>query len=134
MGRYSSKIVEYFTHPRNSGKILDADIQAEVRNPVCGDQIQLFARLAEDRITECSFLAYGCAAAIGTASILTEVVTQRTIEELAAVQEAQVIDFVGGLQPSQRHCAELARAVLLSLVDAYRLRRPLGTLALSRSQ
>jgi nitrogen fixation NifU-like protein len=99
-----------------------ADIEAEVRNPVCGDQIHLFARLDNKRIVDCSFLAYGCAAALGTASILTEAMKDRTIEELAAIQEADVIKLVGGLSPSQRHCAHLAREVLVALVQSYRNR------------
>jgi nitrogen fixation NifU-like protein len=120
MSNYSSRIIEHFTDPRNMGEMPLADLGAEVRNPVCGDQIRLFARVRDERIAACTFLAYGCAAAIGTASILTEAIQGRTIEELAAVQASDVIEMVGGLSPSQRHCAQLAREVLMSLALSYR--------------
>jgi nitrogen fixation NifU-like protein len=122
MSNYSPLIIDHFSNPRNMGEMSTADIDAEVRSPVCGDQIHLFAQVRDDRIAACSFLAYGCAAAIGTASILTDAIQDRMLEELAAIQAADVVELVGGLSPSQRHCAQLAQEVLGSLVYAYRNR------------
>jgi nitrogen fixation NifU-like protein len=120
MSNFSPLIVEHFSSPRNMGTMPTADIEAEDRSPVCGDQLHLFAQVRDSRIAACSFLAYGCAAAIGTASILTEAILGRVVEELASIQAANVIQMVGGLNPSQRHCAQLAQDLLAALVEAYR--------------
>jgi nitrogen fixation NifU-like protein len=91
-----------------------------VKNPVCGDQIHLFARFREGRVAGCTFLAYGCAASLATASILTESVHGLHIDEIAKINEERVIELAGGYTPSQMHCAHLAMEVLAALVRNYR--------------
>jgi nitrogen fixation NifU-like protein len=122
MSNFSSLIIDHFSNPRNMGELPLADLNAVVRSPVCGDQIHLFAQMQEDRIAECTFLAYGCAAAIGTASILTEAIQRRCIDELAMIDAAKIVQLVGGLSPSQRHCAQLGHDAIEALVHAYRNR------------
>ena len=117
---YSPRIVEHFANPRNVGEMDDADLKAVVANPVCGDQIHLFARVRDDRLTECSFLAYGCAASIATASILSDEITGRAIDEIEAIDEDAVVEMVGGFAPNHRHCATLAQDVVSALVQDYR--------------
>lgn len=120
MSEYSLQLVEHFTNPRNLGELEDADIRAIVENPVCGDQIHLFARLLDDRIVECSFLAYGCAASLATASFLTEAIRDVRMDDIAKIDEARIIELAGGYSPSQMHCAHLAKEVLDSLARNYR--------------
>jgi nitrogen fixation NifU-like protein len=117
MSDFSPQIVEHFSNPRNVGEMEDPDVTAFVGNPVCGDQIHLFARLADGRVTECTFLAYGCAASLATASILTESIRGQHLDEIAAIDEARVLELVGGLSPTQRHCATLAEDLVKSLID-----------------
>ena len=66
MPEYSKKIVDHFTHPRNTGELEGFDVKAFIGNPVCGDQIHLFARVEHERIVACSFLGYGCAASLAS--------------------------------------------------------------------
>lgn len=117
---FSARIVEHFTNPQNAGEMDSPDVIAFVGNPVCGDQIHLYARIIDDRITDCTFLAYGCTASLATASILTTELKAKSLDEIAALDEAQMVTMVGGLTPSQRHCATLARDVVQSLVHNYR--------------
>jgi nitrogen fixation NifU-like protein len=120
MADYSTKIVEHFQNPRNIGEMPEFDAKAFVGNPVCGDQIYLFARLDGDRIVECTFLAYGCAASIATASILTEEIPKHTLDSLQALEERDIVEMVGGLTPTQHHCATIGRDVVRVLVQSCR--------------
>lgn len=120
MADYSAKLVDHFSNPRNIGEMDNSDAKAFIGNPVCGDQLHIFVRIQGERITECTFLGYGCAASLATGSILTEAVIGRNIDDLLQVTEAEVIGLVGGLTPTQRHCSTLARDVLHSLARNYR--------------
>lgn len=120
MPEYSKKIVDHFTHPRNAGEMERFDVKAFIGNPVCGDQIHLFARVEHERIVACSFLGYGCAASLATGSILTEEIKGRSFDELLKWEEADIVTMVGGFSPTQRHCATLGRDVVRKLVESYR--------------
>lgn len=116
MRRYSPTVVEHFTNPRRVGRIDDPDVTAEVANPCCGDRLRLEARLREGRITECAFLAHGCAAAIAVGSLLAEAIIGRTVEQLAGHDADWVAGLAGGLHPGQRHCAVLGSELLRALI------------------
>jgi nitrogen fixation protein NifU and related proteins len=123
---FSPQVVDHFTNPRNLGALLGADVTAVAANPCCGDRIHLYARVQGGRVVACTFLAYGCAAAVAVGSLLTEAVTGRPIDGLAAIDEGRVAEWAGGLQPGQRHCAALGRDALHALVRNYRAARPEG--------
>jgi len=116
MRRYSPTVVEHFTNPRHIGRFDAPDVIAEVANPCCGDRLHLEARLREGRITECAFLAHGCAATIAIGSLLAEAISGQTIEQLVGRDEDWVVSLAGGLHPSQRHCAVLGKDLLRALV------------------
>lgn len=120
MSTYSPQIVTHFTDPQNAGELPNPDVTAFVGNPVCGDQIHLFARMQHERIEDCTFLAYGCAASLATASLLTVAIKGLSLEEIAAFDEARINELAGGFTPSQYHCATLGRDVLHALVNNYR--------------
>lgn len=117
MARFSEAIIEHFTHPQNVGELPAADASAFVADPVCGDQIRLSARMACGRIGEARFRAHGCAAALGTASIVTEWIVGMEPGDLTGLGEAEVTLKVGGLTPGQSHCARLAVEALHALAE-----------------
>lgn len=110
--RFSPQIIEHFTNPVNPGEIAGADVRAFVGNPVCGDQILITARMDGDKVAETNFLAYGCSASLGTASILAASLPGRAPSEVTNVVVDDVVELVGPLTPDQRHCAELGVDVL----------------------
>jgi nitrogen fixation NifU-like protein len=125
---WSPQVIDHFSNPRNMGALPDADVTAEAANPCCGDRIRLYARVCDGRITDCTFLAYGCAAALAVASLLTEAVAGRDIDDLASFDEDRVAALAGGLGPGQRHCAVLGRDVLHALARNCRASCPKGAL------
>jgi nitrogen fixation protein NifU and related proteins len=126
MNGFSPRIVDHFTNPRNLGELDRPDVTAVVANPCCGDRIHLYARVTDERVTECRFLAYGCAACIAVGSILTEAVAGKPLHEISALDEGRLEALAGGLSPSQRHCATLAKDVVHTLVSRYRDTHPEG--------
>src|SRR5262245_33449419 len=116
-------------NPRNMGALPDADVTAEAADPCCGDRLRLYARLDGDRVAECTFLAYGCAATVALGSMLTEVIVGGDIHDLPEFDEGRLIERAGGLSPGQRHAASLANDALRSLVRKCRVRHPKGVRA-----
>ena len=94
---YSDALIDHFEHPRNAGAMDDADAEAFVTNPVCGDSMRIFLRIEDERVAAASFLTSGCPASIGTSSAATELLTGRTLDEAVALTRDDYADAVGGL-------------------------------------
>ena len=120
--QYSATLIDHFNHPRNAGRMEDADAEAFVTNPVCGDSMRMFLRFDEDggRIVAASFLSSGCPASIATSSVATEMVTGRTPEEAEALTRDDFADAVGGLPKSKVHCSVLAAAAVRNAIASWR--------------
>ena len=121
--QYSETLIDHFTNPRNPGAMPDADAEAFVTNPVCGDSMRLFLRFREGRIAAASFLSSGCPASIATSSVATEMVTGRTPEEAEALTRDDFAAAVGGLPKSKVHCSVLAAAAVRNAIAAWRTNR-----------
>jgi len=117
---YSSRILELFKNPKNAGKMTDATVSAEAGSPVCGDIITIYLKVGEDMvISRASFESYGCAANIATASMLTEMVKGKKVEEAWNIGWKEVADEVGGLPAVKFHCGILAVGALRRAVREY---------------
>ena len=125
--KYTEKVKDHFFNPRNVGEINDADGVGTVGNPKCGDVMELYIKVTknekgEEIIEDISFLTYGCAAALATSSVLTEMVKGKTIKEALKISEKDLADELGGLPPIKMHCSVLATKALKSAVEDYRSR------------
>lgn len=105
---YSKKVLAHFRKPHNLGKIKDANGVGEVGNLSCGDVMKLYIKVADNKITDVKFETYGCAAAIATSSIITDLVKGKTLEEALAMTNKDVIDSLDGLPPIKIHCSLLS--------------------------
>lgn len=121
-GGYSAALIDHFERPRNAGAMDGADAEAFVTNPVCGDSMRIFLRIAEGRVAAASFLTSGCPASIGTSSAATELVAGRTLDEAAALTREDYAAAVGGLPKSKLHCSVLAAAAVREAIEAWRRR------------
>jgi len=117
---YSPQVLGHFEHPRNAG-VLDApSATVQVENPACGDVLKLMARFAGGRIMHINFQAKGCVPAIACGSVLTELVTGRTLAEAANLSREELIHNLGGLPEASQHASHLAIDALAALVKALR--------------
>ncbi|MGE3857839.1 MAG: iron-sulfur cluster assembly scaffold protein [Dehalococcoidia bacterium] len=121
---YSETVIDHFNHPRNAGRMEDADVEAYVTNPVCGDSLRLFLRIDRDcngdRIGAAAFLASGCPATIATSSMATTMLRGRNLDEALALTREDFAEAVGGLPKSKVHCSVLAAAAVRNAVAEWR--------------
>lgn len=105
---YSAQLLDHFEHPRNAGAVIGADAQVRVENPACGDILELSMRVVGGRVEEVRFLAKGCVPAMACGSLITEMISGRTIQEAIAISKEAVVREIGGLPPASGHAAQLA--------------------------
>jgi nitrogen fixation NifU-like protein len=121
---YNEKVIDYFMNPRNVGGMADANGVGEVGNPRCGDVMKIYLDVDENEvIRDVKFETFGCAAAIATSSMATEMVKGMTIDEALKVTNRDVAGELGGLPPEKLHCSLLAEEALRAAVKNYRERK-----------
>ncbi len=120
---YSDLVMEHFRNPRNVGVIEDPDGVGREGNPICGDIMEMFIKVEDDRIVDIKFRTFGCGAAIATSSITTEMVEGKTLEEALQLTNRAVAEALGGLPPIKMHCSNLAADALHKAIEDYRSRQ-----------
>lgn len=118
--KYSDIVQEHFEHPRNVGVIDNADAEAFVFNPACGDTMHLYLRIDHNRIVEAKFKTMGCPAAIAASSMTTEMLIGRTLEESLQLTRQEVSQALGGLSPQKVHCSVLSEDAIKAAISSYR--------------
>lgn len=118
---YIENILDHHDHPRNKRAIDPADIEASGGNPGCGDIVVMYANVGEDgRITDAAFQGEGCTISQAAASMLTEEVVGRTLDDVSAMSFEDVIEDMGKDVVSTRtRCATLALTIMKSAADKY---------------
>lgn len=117
---YSAQVLDHFKNPRNAGELAGATAVVEASNPVCGDTLQLWARVEGDQFTEVRFKAVGCATSIACGSVLTEMVTGRALAEARKITPAMIAYALGGLPAETQHGSHLACDALTALLEKVR--------------
>lgn len=119
--QYSEKVMEHFANPHNVGVIEDADGVGEIGNAKCGDIMKMYLKIDNDIITDVKFKTYGCASAIATSSIATDLIKGQPISEALKLTNQAVVEALDGLPPVKIHCSVLAeQAIKAALADYYR--------------
>ena len=118
---YSEKVMDHFANPRNVGKLEDASGVGEVGNAKCGDIMKMYIKVENDVITDVKFNTYGCASAIATSSMATEMIKGKPLSEAMKLTNKAVIEALDGLPPAKVHCSVLAEeAIKAAIADYYR--------------
>ena len=116
---YSAKVLEHFANPHNVGKIDDADGIGEVGNAKCGDIMKMYIKVKDDVITDVKFNTYGCASAIATSSIATDMIKGKPISEALKLTNKAVVEALDGLPAVKIHCSVLAEEAIKAAVKDY---------------
>jgi nitrogen fixation NifU-like protein len=116
---YSAIVIDHFQNPRNVGELADADAQASVSNPVCGDVLQLMLKIRDGRIAAARFKTFGCEAAIAASSLLTEMIQGRTLTDVQEITPELITAALGGLPKVKLHAASLAEEALKEALAHY---------------
>jgi nitrogen fixation NifU-like protein len=122
--KYSDKVMDHFLHPRNLGDIKNADVEVIEGNIQCGDQIQMQLKVNPETkvIEDIKFKSFGCASNIATASAITEIAKDKTIEEAKKIKWKDVSESLGGLPQIKEHCSILAVETLKKAIKEYELK------------
>jgi nitrogen fixation NifU-like protein len=124
---YSETVLEHFRHPRNVGKIKNADGNSMEGSPACGDMVAVYIKVdpKTKTISDIKFESYGCASNIATGSIITELAKGKTLDEAKKITWQEASDALGGLPKIKAHCSVLAIEGLRSAIQNYEERHGL---------
>jgi nitrogen fixation NifU-like protein len=112
---YREVILDHYKNPRGHGALADPDAQAEGQNPLCGDEVTIYVRFAEDgeTIDDVGFEGRGCAISQAATSMLTELVKGRKASDVATLPKDELLEEIGiPLTPIRLKCAILGLGVL----------------------
>jgi len=115
---YSEKVIDHFLNPRNLGKIQEPDGFGRIIGP-CGDTMEIYLRMRNDRVIDVSFWTDGCGTSIASGSMATELVKGRSIIEAQKITQDDVLDALGGLPEDSLHCALLAANTVKDAIKDY---------------
>ncbi len=122
--QYSEKVLDHFRNPRNVGSLEGEDIAiGRVGNPVCGDLMEFYIKVKNNKIEDIKFKTFGCGSAIATASMITELAKGKTIEEALKITRQDVADELEGLPPIKMHCSNLAADALKDAIHNYQTKQ-----------
>lgn len=138
MEEYSKKVIENFMSPKNMGEIENADGVGKVGNPKCGDIMWIYIKVSkndkgEEIIEDIKFKTLGCAAAIATSSMVTELAKGKTLEEAFKITRGDVANSLDGLPPIKMHCSNLAADGLQEAINDYYSKQGRKTLEISHN-
>ncbi len=118
---YSEIILDYYRHPRNKGMLDHPHIKAKDSNPLCGDIIEMQLELdGNDSVKDVRFNGQGCAISQASASMLTELVKGKTLNDVRNISKEEILSLIGGqLSAVRLKCALLSLKVLKTGVYTY---------------
>ncbi|MCK9556468.1 MAG: iron-sulfur cluster assembly scaffold protein [Candidatus Cloacimonetes bacterium] len=121
--QYSQKVLDHFMHPHNVGKMENPDATATEGSPACGDQVTVYLKVNEENkvIEDVSFLSYGCASNIATASIITDLAKGKSLDEAKKITWRDAMEALDGLPPVKVHCSVLAADTLQTAISNYEI-------------
>jgi len=117
---YTEKVINHFHNPHNYGKIKNPSAVGNIGNIRCGDVMKLYIKINKKEIIEdIKFETYGCAAAIATSSIVTDLAKSKTIKEALKIDNQKILKLLGGLPSIKVHCSLLAVDALQEAIYNY---------------
>ena len=119
MWEYTDKVKDHFINPRNVGEIENPDAEAMTGSIVCGDALKLTLKIdkATEKITDAKFQTFGCASAIASSSILTEMIKGKKVEDALTLSNKAVVEALDGLPTHKIHCSVLAEEAVKAAIE-----------------
>jgi len=116
---YNAKVIEYFTHPRNVGSLPEANGIGMAGNSDDGDQIWIYVQIDKEKIIDVGFRTFGCAAAIATSSMATELALGKSPQEALRISNADIAAALGGLPACKLDCSNFAANALHAAIENF---------------
>ena len=117
---YSETVMDHAMNPRNVGSMENAEGFARFRGP-CGDTMEIWIKVRDERITAASFYTDGCGTSIASGSMVTELAKGKVVEQALRITDKDVLKALDGLPEDSEHCALLAATTLKHAINDYRM-------------
>ena len=124
MALYSEKVMDHFINPRNVGVIEDADGVGEVGNAKCGDIMKIYLKIENGIIEDVKFETFGCASAVASSSMATELIKGKPVSEALELTNKAVAEALDGLPAYKMHCSVLAEEAIKNALEDYYKKHP----------
>ena len=124
MALYSEKVMDHFRNPRNVGVIVDADGVGEVGNEKCGDIMKIYLKIEDGIIEDVKFETFGCASAVASSSMATELIKGKPVAEALELTNKAVAEALDGLPAYKMHCSVLAEEAIKNALEDYYKKHP----------
>ena len=124
MALYSEKVMDHFRNPRNVGVIEDADGVGEVGNEKCGDIMKIYLKIEDGIIEDVKFETFGCASAVASSSMATELIKGKPVSEALELTNKAVAEALDGLPAYKMHCSVLAEEAIKNALEDYYKKHP----------
>ncbi|MEA3297006.1 MAG: iron-sulfur cluster assembly scaffold protein [candidate division Zixibacteria bacterium] len=116
---YNKTVMDHFENPRNIGEIADADGVAVVGNPECGDMMKLCIKVVDGKLVDIKYKTFGCAAAIATSSIASEIIIGQSLDDAAKLTSDDIVSALGNLPEKKVHCSTLFPVAIQTAIEDY---------------
>jgi len=116
---YSKEIMKHFKNPKNVGTIKNPDGIGRVGNVQCGDIMELYIKVKNNKISDIKFQTFGCVVAISVSSMLTEIVRGKTLEDAIKITNKDILKKSGSIPPIKIHCSVLVADALHEAIYDY---------------
>lgn len=121
---YREVLLEHYKNPHNKGAILKPDLHKEDSNPLCGDMIEVFARIKDHKIDKITFEGKGCVISQASASMLTDELKGKTLKEVQDMTREDLLDLIGlQLTPTRVKCAMLSLTAIKKAIIDYEAKK-----------
>ncbi|WP_371379742.1 iron-sulfur cluster assembly scaffold protein [Sporomusa aerivorans] len=116
---YNDTVLDHFSNPRNIGEVAEASGVGSVGNPVDGDRITIYIKVADNCLTDIKAKVFGCAAAIAASSMVTVLAQGKTLTEALQITNEAVAEALQGLPPNKLRCSNIAADALHNAIVDY---------------
>jgi nitrogen fixation NifU-like protein len=124
---YAENIIRHYENPQNKGKLANPSVSIHQDNPSCGDEIDIYLKIEDEKIKEIKFTGSGCSISMGTASILTEYLKGKSLKDVEEMSRKELLELIGiDPGPARMHCATLSLRAAKEAVSKY-LNRPIDS-------
>ncbi|MCI5119102.1 MAG: Fe-S cluster assembly protein NifU [Candidatus Electrothrix sp. LOE1_4_5] len=120
MWEYTNKVQQHFMQPQNVGEVENPSGTGDVGSLACGDALKLTIKVDNDIIVDAKFKTFGCASAIASSSVLTEMIKGMPVDEAAKITNEDIAEALGGLPKEKMHCSVMGREALEAAIADYR--------------